>query len=136
MAREPKSLIIKQYLFRFSYNIYKLSFQYRYAVMQKCWKADPTDRPVFSSLTGIFDGMLQQRTVRVFTSSVLSVNTLHVHRNKHNLWIYRINCCPNKRKHPEIPNITHFTGIFGAYRRIWECWYRSLWHVPRCQWYL
>lgn len=30
--------------------------------MQKCWKADPTDRPVFSSLTGIFDGMLQQRT--------------------------------------------------------------------------
>lgn len=33
-----------------------------YAVMQKCWKADPTDRPVFSSLTGIFDGMLQQRT--------------------------------------------------------------------------
>lgn len=53
--------------------------------MQKCWKADPTDRPVFASLTGIFDGMLQQRTVRVFTSSVLSVNTLHVHRNKHNL---------------------------------------------------
>ncbi|XP_062615654.1 proto-oncogene tyrosine-protein kinase receptor Ret-like [Saccostrea cucullata] len=33
-----------------------------YAVMQKCWKADPTERPVFSNLTAIFDGMLQQRT--------------------------------------------------------------------------
>lgn len=33
--------------------------------MQKCWKADPTERPIFANLTAIFDGMLQQRTVRV-----------------------------------------------------------------------
>ncbi|XP_048761760.1 proto-oncogene tyrosine-protein kinase receptor Ret-like [Ostrea edulis] len=33
-----------------------------YAVMQKCWKADPTERPIFANLTAIFDGMLQQRT--------------------------------------------------------------------------
>lgn len=33
-----------------------------YAVMQKCWKTDPQDRPTFSKLADIFDKMLQQRT--------------------------------------------------------------------------
>ncbi|CAG2225130.1 RET [Mytilus edulis] len=30
-----------------------------YAVMQKCWKTDPQDRPTFSKLADIFDRMLQ-----------------------------------------------------------------------------
>lgn len=114
-GKRPESVIINQQLFCFSFNIYKPSFLLRYAVMQKCWKADPTDRPVFSSLTGIFDGMLQQRTVRVFfSSSVLSVNTLYMYRNKHNLWINRVKCCPNKRKHPKITKYNSF------YRNIWS----------------
>ncbi|KAK3089210.1 hypothetical protein FSP39_001772 [Pinctada imbricata] len=33
-----------------------------YAVMQKCWKTDPADRPNFANLADIFDKMLQQRT--------------------------------------------------------------------------
>ncbi|XP_021369987.1 proto-oncogene tyrosine-protein kinase receptor Ret-like [Mizuhopecten yessoensis] len=33
-----------------------------YAVMQKCWKTDPTERPPFFQLTDIFDRLLQQRT--------------------------------------------------------------------------
>ncbi|XP_033733693.1 proto-oncogene tyrosine-protein kinase receptor Ret-like [Pecten maximus] len=33
-----------------------------YAVMQKCWKTDPSERPPFIQLTNIFDRLLQQRT--------------------------------------------------------------------------
>lgn len=33
-----------------------------YAVMQKCWKTDPSERPPFIQLTDIFDRLLQQRT--------------------------------------------------------------------------
>ena len=40
-------------------------FRVRYAVMQKCWKTAPEQRPSFTVLANILDSMLQQHRVSI-----------------------------------------------------------------------